>query len=81
MTCFGTWRIPIGDEYRLVAEPRADLDVAAAFHWYEGEEPGAPRCWRSTSLILRLGVTGAPFLEAAGGHTFLAGGLADLVEH
>ena len=27
-------------EYRLVAEPRADLDVAAAFHWYEGEEPG-----------------------------------------
>lgn len=27
-------------EYRLVAEPRADLDVAAAFQWYEGEEPG-----------------------------------------
>jgi len=22
-------------EYRLVAEPRADLDVAAAFDWYE----------------------------------------------
>jgi hypothetical protein len=26
-------------------------------------------------------IPGAPFLEAAGGHTFLAGGLADLVEH
>ena len=26
-------------EYRLVAEPRADLDVAAAFQWYEGEGP------------------------------------------
>ena len=27
-------------EYRLVAEPRADLDVAAAFAWYENEEAG-----------------------------------------
>ena len=27
-------------EYRLVAEPRADLDVAAAFDWYENEEAG-----------------------------------------
>jgi hypothetical protein len=26
-------------EYRLVAEPRADLDVAVAFQWYEGEGP------------------------------------------
>jgi plasmid stabilization system protein ParE len=25
--------------YRLVAEPRADLDVAATFDWYENEEP------------------------------------------
>ena len=27
-------------EYRLVAEPHADLDVAAAFHWYENEQVG-----------------------------------------
>jgi toxin ParE1/3/4 len=27
-------------EYRLVAEPRVDLDVAAADQWYENEEPG-----------------------------------------
>jgi plasmid stabilization system protein ParE len=27
-------------EYRLVAEPRVDLDVAAAYQWYESEEPG-----------------------------------------
>jgi len=27
-------------EYRLVAEPRADLDVAATFDWYEKEEAG-----------------------------------------
>ena len=27
-------------EYRLVAEPPADLDVEAAFDWYEKEQPG-----------------------------------------
>ncbi len=27
-------------EYRLVAEPRDDLDLAAAFDWYENEEAG-----------------------------------------
>jgi plasmid stabilization system protein ParE len=27
-------------EYRLVAGPRVDLDVAAAYQWYENEEPG-----------------------------------------
>ena len=27
-------------EYRLVSEPRADLDIEAAFHWYENEQPG-----------------------------------------
>ena len=27
-------------EYRLVAEPRVDLDVAAAYQWYQNEEPG-----------------------------------------
>ena len=27
-------------EYRLVAEPRADLDVAAAYQWYEAERTG-----------------------------------------
>ena len=27
-------------EHRLVAEPRADLDVAATFDWYENEEAG-----------------------------------------
>lgn len=27
-------------EYRLVAEPQADLDVAAAFYWYENERVG-----------------------------------------
>lgn len=26
--------------WRLAAEPRADLDVAAAFEWYEKEQPG-----------------------------------------
>lgn len=26
--------------YRLEATPGADLDVEAAFDWYEGEEPG-----------------------------------------
>ena len=27
-------------EYRLVSEPRADLDVEAAFEWYENERLG-----------------------------------------
>jgi plasmid stabilization system protein ParE len=27
-------------EYRLVAEPRVGLDVAAAYQWYENEQPG-----------------------------------------
>jgi plasmid stabilization system protein ParE len=27
-------------EYRLVAEPRADLDLAATFDWYEKEQAG-----------------------------------------
>ena len=27
-------------EYRLVAEPRAGLDVAATFDWYENEQAG-----------------------------------------
>ncbi|MBI3013681.1 MAG: type II toxin-antitoxin system RelE/ParE family toxin [Candidatus Tectomicrobia bacterium] len=26
--------------YRLVSEPRADLDIEAAFQWYENEQPG-----------------------------------------
>jgi toxin ParE1/3/4 len=26
--------------YRLVSEPRADIDVEAAFDWYQGEQPG-----------------------------------------
>ena len=30
-------------EYRLVAEPRADLDVAAAYQWYESERVGLGR--------------------------------------
>jgi plasmid stabilization system protein ParE len=30
-------------EYRLVAEPRADLDVAAAYQWYESEQTGLGR--------------------------------------
>jgi plasmid stabilization system protein ParE len=27
-------------EYRLLSEPRADLEVEAAFEWYENERPG-----------------------------------------
>lgn len=27
-------------QYRLVSEPRADLDVEATFEWYENEHPG-----------------------------------------
>ena len=27
-------------EYQLVAEPRVDLDIAAAFDWYEQEQAG-----------------------------------------
>jgi plasmid stabilization system protein ParE len=27
-------------EYRLVAEPRVDLDVATAYQWYENEKRG-----------------------------------------
>lgn len=27
-------------EYRLLAEPRADLDAAATFDWYETEQAG-----------------------------------------
>jgi len=30
-------------EYRLVAEPRANLDVAAAYQWYESERAGLGR--------------------------------------
>ena len=30
-------------EYRLIPEPRTDLDVEAAFHWYEGQRPGLGR--------------------------------------
>ena len=26
-------------EYRLVSEPKADLDIEAAFEWYEKEQP------------------------------------------
>lgn len=26
--------------YRLVSEPRADIDIEAAFDWYEREQPG-----------------------------------------
>lgn len=25
-------------EYRLVSEPQVDLDIEAAFHWYENEQ-------------------------------------------
>jgi toxin ParE1/3/4 len=27
-------------DYRLISDPRADLDVEAAFEWYEKEQPG-----------------------------------------
>jgi plasmid stabilization system protein ParE len=27
-------------EYRLIAEPSVDVDVEAAFEWYEKEQPG-----------------------------------------
>ena len=27
-------------EYRLVSEPQADLEIEAAFQWYEKEQPG-----------------------------------------
>ena len=27
-------------EFRLVSDPRADLDIEAAFHWYEKEQSG-----------------------------------------
>lgn len=27
-------------DYRLVAEPQADLDIESAFEWYENEKPG-----------------------------------------
>lgn len=30
-------------EHRLVAEPRADLEVAATFNWYEKEQVGLGR--------------------------------------
>ncbi|MBI5627462.1 MAG: type II toxin-antitoxin system RelE/ParE family toxin [Candidatus Rokubacteria bacterium] len=30
-------------EYRLVAEPRVDLDIAATFDWYENEQIGLGR--------------------------------------
>jgi plasmid stabilization system protein ParE len=30
-------------EYRLVAEPQVDLDIAAAFDWYEQEQAGVGR--------------------------------------
>ena len=36
--------------YRLVAEPRADLDVAATFDWYENEAAGLGR-----EFLLELG--------------------------
>ena len=27
-------------EYRIVAAPRVDLDIAATYQWYENEQPG-----------------------------------------
>jgi len=27
-------------EYRVISEPPTDLDVEAAFEWYENEQPG-----------------------------------------
>lgn len=30
-------------EYRLVPEPRADLDIQAAFGWYQHQRPGLGR--------------------------------------
>jgi toxin ParE1/3/4 len=28
------------NQYKLVSEPRADLDIEAAFQWYENEQAG-----------------------------------------
>ena len=43
-------------EYRLVAEPRADLDVAPAFDWYENEEAGLGRSVSTSSVPPTIGL-------------------------
>ncbi len=45
--------------HRLVAEPRADLDVAATFDWYEKEQGGLGRAF--------LAELGAAYDRIAGG--------------
>ena len=46
-------------DYRLVAEPRADLDIAAAYQWYEREQLGLVRP-RRPSREPRSGGVAAP---------------------
>ena len=48
-------------EYRLVAEPRADLDVAAAFDWYEKEQAGLGHEFLDELRATYDRVAGGPF--------------------
>ena len=47
-------------EYRLVAEPRADLDVAATFDWYEKEQAGLGQDFLDELRATYDRVAGAP---------------------
>ena len=47
-------------EYRLVAEPRADLDVAATFDWYEEEQAGLGREFLDELRATYDRIAGAP---------------------
>ena len=48
-------------EYRLVAEPRADLDVAAAYQWYESEQAGLGLEFLDQLRIAYDRIAGDPF--------------------
>jgi plasmid stabilization system protein ParE len=48
-------------EYRLVAEPRADLDVAGTFEWYEKEQLGLGRDFLDALRDTYDRVVAAPF--------------------
>lgn len=48
-------------EYRLRSEPRADLDVEAAFGWYENERPGLGQEFLAELRIAYNRIASAPF--------------------
>ena len=54
-------------QYRLVAEPRVDLDVAAAYQWYDNEAPGLGAEFLDQLLAAYDRIAGGPLQYQAHG--------------